>query len=299
MGTSCGVAGARAVSRGPSDRGHAAPGDRDFDGAGRCGHISIIAPKALGVDADGPVRGYRSRVEDVVTLFRPTGPKELALVAASGWKRWPPRLPEQPIFYPVTNEAYARQIAERWNVKESGSGFVTRFAVRKEFLDQYERHFVGARQHEEYWIPAEDLDAFNDAITGRIEVIGAYGQVGAEVAVDALLLPDSRIAFGGARPEVPADLAELDLIDVACLTASFVSSISEDYWCASWLSGIGADSYRWAEATGPVKCGFGTLGDTDPSSLSRLRARLSPWWVEWVAAFGGVALVPASSLARS
>jgi len=114
-------------------------------------------------------------VEAVVTLYRPTGPEELALVAASGWKRWPPRLPEQPIFYPVTNEAYAREIAERWNVKASGSGFVTRFAVRKSFLDAYERQVVGAREHEEYWIPAEDLEALNDAIVREIEVVAAFG----------------------------------------------------------------------------------------------------------------------------
>lgn len=115
---------------------------------------------------------------DVVTLYRPTGPKELALVAASGWKRWPPRLPEQPIFYPVTNEAYAREIAERWNVKESGSGFVTRFAVRKAFLDRYERHLVGAREHEEYWIPAVELEALNEAIVGRSDVIASFGSAG-------------------------------------------------------------------------------------------------------------------------
>ncbi len=121
------------------------------------------------------MREYEVRVEDLVTLFRPTGPKELALVAASGWKRWPPRLPEQPIFYPVTNEAYAREIAERWNVTESGAGFVTRFAVRNVFLDQYERQVVGAREHEEYWIPAEDLEALNDAIVGEIEVIASFG----------------------------------------------------------------------------------------------------------------------------
>lgn len=114
-------------------------------------------------------------MEDVVTLFRPTGPKELALVAASGWKRWPPRLPGQPIFYPVTNEPYARQIAERWNVKESGSGFVTRFAVRRAFLNRYDRQVVGAREHEEYWIPAEDLEALNDSIVGEIEVIASFG----------------------------------------------------------------------------------------------------------------------------
>lgn len=114
-------------------------------------------------------------MDDLVTLYRPTGPKELALVAASGWKRWPPRLPEQPIFYPVTNEAYAREIAERWNVKESGSGLVTRFAVRKAFLDGYDRQTVGARDHEEYWIPAEELEALNDAIVGEIEVVASFG----------------------------------------------------------------------------------------------------------------------------
>lgn len=118
---------------------------------------------------------YEGGVKDLVTLYRPTGPEELALVADSDWKRWPPRLPEQPIFYPVTNEAYAREIAERWNVKESGSGFVTRFAVRRAFLDRYERQVVGASHHEEYWVPAEDLEALNDAIVGKIEVVASFG----------------------------------------------------------------------------------------------------------------------------
>lgn len=48
---------------------------------------------------------------DTVTLFRPVGPKELELIKASGWRAFPPRLPDQPIFYPVTNHAYASQIA--------------------------------------------------------------------------------------------------------------------------------------------------------------------------------------------
>src|SRR5438876_11188013 len=56
------------------------------------------------------------------TLYRPVGPKELALIAASGFREFPPRLPEQPIFYPVLSEEYARQIAKDWNVPASGSG---------------------------------------------------------------------------------------------------------------------------------------------------------------------------------
>ena len=64
---------------------------------------------------------------ETVMLYRPTGPSELALVETTGYKRWPPRLPDQPIFYPVTNEQYAIEIARDWKVQASGQGFVTRF----------------------------------------------------------------------------------------------------------------------------------------------------------------------------
>jgi len=108
---------------------------------------------------------------ETVVLFRPVGPEELALVADSGHTRFPPRLPGQPIFYPVCNEEYATQIARDWNVQASGAGFVTRFAVRSDFLARYEVHVVGNRVHAEYWIPAEELDAFNEAIVGKLAVI--------------------------------------------------------------------------------------------------------------------------------
>ena len=112
--------------------------------------------------------------DETVTLWRPTGPEELELVAASGYRRWPPRLPEQPIFYPVLDEEYARKIARDWNVRDSGVGYVTRFRVRREFLDRYDVQQVGGRTILEYWIPAQDLEAFNDNIVGEIEVIAEY-----------------------------------------------------------------------------------------------------------------------------
>lgn len=107
-------------------------------------------------------------------MYRPVGPKELELVAASGYRKFPPRLPEQPIFYPVLNEEYARQIAREWNVPASGSGYVTRFAVRKEFLARYPEQKVGASIHREVWIPAEELAEMNRNIVGLIEVIAEY-----------------------------------------------------------------------------------------------------------------------------
>jgi len=113
-------------------------------------------------------------MEETITMYRPTGPKELELVRSSGFRRWPPRLPEQPIFYPVTNERYAAEIARRWNVREDGAGYVTRFAVRAAFMQQYEIQKVGAEHHTEWWIPAEKLEELNDNIVGAIEVIGEY-----------------------------------------------------------------------------------------------------------------------------
>ena len=111
---------------------------------------------------------------ETVMLWRPTGPDELALVEASGWTAWPPRLPDQPIFYPVLNEDYATRIARDWNVKASGVGYVTRFEVDKEFLDRYEVQQAGGQTILEYWIPAEDLAEFNDHIVGLIEVVAEF-----------------------------------------------------------------------------------------------------------------------------
>src|ERR1041384_2979405 len=98
---------------------------------------------------------------ETTILYRPVGPKELELMAASGFREFPPRLPEQPIFYPVLNEEYARQIARDWNVPASGAGYVTRFAVREEFLAKYSPHQVGASIHCELWIPAAELAEMN------------------------------------------------------------------------------------------------------------------------------------------
>lgn len=85
-------------------------------------------------------------------------------------------LPGHPIFYPVLNEDYAAKIARDWNVKHSGSGYVTRFRVRRSFLDRYQVHLVGGRTIAEYWIPAEDLAEFNANIIGCIELIAEYQQ---------------------------------------------------------------------------------------------------------------------------
>jgi len=108
------------------------------------------------------------------TLYRPVDEKELALIIASGYSAFPPRLPEQPIFYPVLNEVYARQIAERWNTRDGKIGYVTQFQVESVFLQRYPIQTVGSKIHQELWVPAEELAAFNEHIQGNIEVIVSF-----------------------------------------------------------------------------------------------------------------------------
>ncbi|MEN4759759.1 ADP-ribosylation/crystallin J1 [Chryseobacterium sp. C39-AII1] len=105
------------------------------------------------------------------TLYRPVGEKEMILIIENNFKIFPPRLEWQPIFYPVLDEEYASEIAEKWNTRdEAGNylGFVTKFEVLEEVVNQYPSQNVGAKNHNELWIPSEELDTFNQAIVGKI-----------------------------------------------------------------------------------------------------------------------------------
>ena len=108
-------------------------------------------------------------------LFRPVGLHELQRIYEADLRAFPPRLPEQPIFYPVLNQAYATQIARDWNTKtNSFAGYVTRFAVEDTYAQRFERHIVGSRIHEELWVPAEELSDFNRHLVGPLTVVAAY-----------------------------------------------------------------------------------------------------------------------------
>jgi hypothetical protein len=114
-------------------------------------------------------------MDDVTTLYRPVGQLEFDLIKHSG--RFPARLPIQPIFYPVLNEDYATQIARDWNTKDAASGYagyVLRFRVRSDFLAEFPVQTVGAKQHQELWIPAERLEDMNNAIVGEIETVSVF-----------------------------------------------------------------------------------------------------------------------------
>ena len=113
----------------------------------------------------------------VTTLFRPVGQAELDLIRASGFRAFPPRLPEQPYFYPVLDLEYATQIARDWNTKDERSGYVgdvLKFAVDAELLSRYPVRQVGDVTHREYWIPAAELAEFNGKIVGNIDIVAEF-----------------------------------------------------------------------------------------------------------------------------
>lgn len=108
-------------------------------------------------------------------LWRPVGLAEMALVFDSGMQAFPPRLPAQPIFYPVMNEAYASQIARNWNTKESPyAGYVLRFEITDDYGQMFEPHTVGDSSHRELWIPADRLSELNQKISGPITAERAF-----------------------------------------------------------------------------------------------------------------------------
>jgi hypothetical protein len=113
----------------------------------------------------------------MTTLYRPIGQKELHLIEDLDYSGFPPRLSWQPIFYPVMNIDYAREICTMWNIHDENSnfsGFVTAFDVDSAYLSQFEIQNVGGTQHNELWIPSEELANFNTHIIGKIRVIEAY-----------------------------------------------------------------------------------------------------------------------------
>ena len=131
----------------------------------------------LSPQGEHAVRSSATHVSDTTILYRPVGQFELDLIAAAEFRAFPPRLPHQPIFYPVLTEAYAIEIARDWNTKDPASGYVgyvTRFTVRAAFLARYPVQVAGARRHQELWVPAAELPEFNAQLVGPIEVIAEF-----------------------------------------------------------------------------------------------------------------------------
>ena len=114
---------------------------------------------------------------ELIALYRPVGQKELDLIAASGFRAFPPRLPFQPIFYPVLTEDYAVQIARDGTPKTPPrimSATSPAFTSTRIISSVFPVQTVGSSEHQEYWIPAEEVETFNQNIVGTIEVVAEF-----------------------------------------------------------------------------------------------------------------------------
>src|SRR4026208_1971876 len=128
-----------------------------------CGYetCGLFLPTITNLRQASGIIGKGSEIKDMI-LYRPVGLQELALIYDSGMKAFPARLPQQPIFYPVLDLEYARQTASDWNARNGQlAGYVTQFKIEDDYISQFEKHIVGDSQHEEFWIPAEEVEEFN------------------------------------------------------------------------------------------------------------------------------------------
>jgi hypothetical protein len=137
--------------------------------------VRRCAPAEL---SDGPVLESTlsgQRLERIaMILYRPVGLEELQLICESGRRGFPPRLPEQPIFYPVLTLAYAKKIAFEWNTTSGTyAGYVVQFSVDDAYGKGFPVHNAGGGEHQELWVPAEQLDEFNRHIQGGIRLVAA------------------------------------------------------------------------------------------------------------------------------
>jgi hypothetical protein len=126
-------------------------------------------------------RGIERPTEDAdtLTLYRPVGQAELDLIAGSDWCALSPRLPQQPIFYPVSTEEYATKIARDWNIiGDAASGYVgcvLCFDVLAAALERWPpQQGAAGEAFREVGVPAHELAEFNAVIRGRIEVVVEY-----------------------------------------------------------------------------------------------------------------------------
>lgn len=176
-------------------------------------------------------------------LFRPVGLPELALLWDSGMRAFSRRLPHQPIFYPVVNVEYARQIARDWNTPDANSGFagyVTEFGVSATYLSKYDLRTAGSADHQEYWIPTKELNAFNRAIAGLISVEEAY--FGPEFVG---YIPDEHRLKGQNAVEQFTTLSQVvDFDEFACEVSVNRKAVFLNcpYWLSAEASGLKGDS---------------------------------------------------------
>ena len=217
-----------------------------------------------------PCVGYHGDMD----LFRPVGLEELRLIYQAEMRAFPPRLPDQPIFYPVTNEGYAIQIARDWNTKSgTKAGFVTRFSIADDYASKFERRVVGAKEHEELWVPADELGALNAHIEGRIEVTRAFfgdeyrGHVPDARGKDAR---EQLVALAETPPHSGFDvISEMTADDVAVFLNFF-------FWQQADFSSDGIDRSARDELLGKLRAvwnkdahggvDLGTTTSTAPSS---------------------------------
>ncbi len=107
----------------------------------------------------------------------------------------------------------------------------------------------------------------SEGVTGPLEIIEVDG--------------DSREVLGLAKA--------LDRASAIAL-ASLMSEISEDCWCASWLTGLGFSLWERTQYGGPSAWGQGEVNASHLNRLLDLAVKAGGWW-HWPQVYDGLSYI--------
>jgi len=104
-------------------------------------------------------------------LFRAVGEKEFRLIQQNGFKGFPARMPGRRKMNLAPDKEYAMQIALKRNT-EDRRNYILEFEADDNYIFWFGTKTADG--HQEYNIPAEQIDEFNSHITGLISVAGVF-----------------------------------------------------------------------------------------------------------------------------
>lgn len=124
--------------------------------------VGALGVFALAFSGVGGVLGMIGREVSssltTMTLFRAVGNEELKLIETADWRKFPPRLADQPVFYPTTDNAVAARNARDWSLPNDQSAVVRFEAEGGPWTNMFLNKPGDHRHDEKSWMLAEILN---------------------------------------------------------------------------------------------------------------------------------------------
>ena len=109
-------------------------------------------------------------------LYRPLSAEEYNAVAEKGFRGFPPRSAEQPLFAALLSQTGAKKIARHMRIEKQAehTAYVVSFLVDDAYIRQFPVQQDDEPDFRALWIPAEDVEILNQHLIGKIRIIERY-----------------------------------------------------------------------------------------------------------------------------